>query len=174
MITVKRKHRKSRGKVLNWEPGQAERWAGYLCKKSSRAFIEVEMPFRFKEDFENDYKTLAGEEAYLLLPQASNSGSNYLIQENKRGREYRVYFNHGGEAIAHYKQFLTLPSGIETTIGRDKTDVKSRRISYINFAMRMFELGFRVGKYDLKKDFERIKSRISKESLSSFDEGFNM
>ncbi len=166
--------RKSTAKEARWEPGQAERWAGYLCKKSSETSIQTEIPKRFQPDFESDYKKLAGEEAYSLLSAERRSGKYYFLQENKQGREYRVYFNHGFKENSYYEGFLLLPEVFKIRTGRNKKNIKSRRINYVNFVVKMFELGFYLGKYDCSRDFERIKSRISAEFSSSFDEGLNL
>ncbi len=163
---------KNRDREVCWNPGQAEKWAGYLCKKSTGTLIQVEMPSRFQQKFENDYRKFFGEQNYL--PSTINRDSNYFIQENKRGREYRVYFTYSEKDFSYYEANLILPEEIQTRIGWNNKKLKRRRINSIPFVNQMFKLGFHLGQYNYEKDFERIKGRISKEMLSSFDDGFRM
>ena len=163
---------KNRDRKADWNPGQAEKWAGYLCKKSACALIQIELPSRFQLKFENDYREFFG--VQNNFPSAISRDSNYFIQENKRGREYRIYFTYGEKDFSYYEKILTLPKRIQTRTGLNKNKTKRRRINSIAFVNQMFKLGFRLGEYNYEKDFERIKSRISKEMLSSFEDGFRM
>lgn len=146
-------------------------WAGFLANPARNTEIEAEMKARSIPAFTESYRSFAGARAPLPPP----SGPPFTIlsdSANKWGVELRLYF------MAPNWDQMRLPDPTVKVPKDMRWSAQKKgpyyRISIAGFVNHMFKLGFYMGRYNHKRDYQRIRDRVPEQHRAAFDKGYNM
>ena len=101
--------------------------------QASDVRLEVEINPKFSDRFEEKYRELTGKKPVL--------GGEYQHQSNKRGREFRVYFNSNKNVLDE----LELAGVYVESAGRSYQSNRAYRINDRDFFWSLIRFGYRLG-----------------------------
>lgn len=146
-------------------------WAGFFANPARSTEIEAEMKADFIPRFTDRYRELAGQNAPMPPPK----GPPLTILKDtadKWGTELRLYF------MSDRNVWIQLPDPtVEVTRDTRWSSHKKgpyHRISVSGFVAHMFDLGFYLGPYKHKRDYQRIRANVPEKFLAAFDKGYEL
>ncbi len=131
---------------LNWDDATTMYCIGYLANPAVETSIEVEIPRSRREEFEEKYETLTGQELQL-----EGDRQPYYVWPtgtNKFGMQCRVY----------YRNIGSCPDEIADITRAGRSDLGPVRINRTNLVFTLFEYGFTLGRTDIHNVLARVAS----------------
>ena len=134
---------------------------GYLAAPQRHTRIDVELPERSREGFENRYEQITGERPI-------QDGRFYYVwsdDANKWGVEMRLYFIENQNIPP-----CLINMRRSSTYYRDEYKQYNARINNNEFIWQLIEYGFGLGD---SQDLNLIRSRVPSQYISDFNRGLS-
>ena len=134
---------------------------GYLASPQRRTRIDIELPERKRQDFEQKYKQLTGN-----IPHPDNK-SYYVWPDtaNKWGIEMRLYFIENNNIPDPLRALR-----VSSTYYKEEYLQYNARINNNDFIWGLIKYGFRLG---YPQDLNSIRSKVPSKYITDFNRGLN-